>query len=305
MSEMVLDVRSWPILQRQGRILTAFDALGVGASLKVLFEYEPRPLHWRFDESVGHRFAWRQRRLNESLWEITISRIPLADARSVDGFFEECGILAGAQRATCRTISRFAVAERIEANQVIVEQDSSWPYLGFLRSGCVFAMLAAQSGRDQLIFEVLPHETFGEVTVLDGGATAARYVAAGQPAEILIVPGDVITSLVTRDGRFALALSAMCAQRMRSVTGRFCAQISRPTISRLAAAILPYAPPTRGLSPVCGSLRLMNQTQLATAAGTVQTVANRELAKLEQAGAIERRRGRIVRADRGKLAAFL
>jgi CRP-like cAMP-binding protein len=133
----------------------------------------------------------------------------------------------------------------------------------------------------------------------------ARYVAAGDPVEFLIVPRQVIVGLVSRDGSFARAMSSMCAQRLRSVTARLSAQISRSTISRLASALMPYSVPGSGLVPACSPLLNMNQAQLAIAAGTVKTVANRELSRLEEAGAIERKRGRVVRIDRAKLSTFL
>jgi len=222
-----------------------------------------------------------------------------------DRFFDQCPIFAGVRPETRALIAQYAIPELVAANRIVVEQDAAWPYLGFLRSGCLFAVLTTSIGRDQLIFEVHPNETFGETPACDGGATAARYVAAGGDAEIFIVPRTAVNAAVARDATFARALASACARRMRSVTARLSAQISRPTISRLAAVIYPYASSSTGLAGVGGTLLHMNQTQLAIAAGTVKTVANRELAKLEAGGAIERRRGRIVKANRQRLSEFL
>ena len=88
----------------------------------------------------------------------------------------------------------------------------------------------------------------------------------GQSVEFLIVPRQVIVGLVSRDGSFARAMSSMCAQRLRSVTARLSAQISRSTLSRLASALMPYSVPGPGLIPACAPLLSMNQAQFAIAA---------------------------------------
>src|SRR5579863_106124 len=192
MSEPVLDVRRWPVPQRQARVLSAFNSLAAGKSLKVLIEYEPLSLHWRFDETCVHRFAWRQRRLGEDLWEVTIGRIPRAEIRSIDSFLEECEALATVRSKTRKALAAYAISQRIKTNEIVAEQNSPWPYLGFLRKGYLFASLTTPMGRDQLLFDVLPRQTFGEVNVLDEGAAVARYVAAGMPAHILIIPRHVV-----------------------------------------------------------------------------------------------------------------
>ena len=305
MSDRLLDVRTWPVPQRQTRILSAFNALAAGKALKVLIDYEPLSLHWRFDEKCMHRFTWRQRPLGEELWEVTIGRIPRAGLHSIDSFLEECEALATVRAKTRKALAAYAISRTIEANEVVAEQNSRWPYLGFLRKGYLFASLTTPTGRDQLIFDVLPRQTFGEVNVLDEGSVVARYVAAGTPAEILIIPRHVVKSLAGRDAGLALGLASACAQRLRSVGGRLYAQISQPTIARLASVIATFSSPLPGLTQAYGPLHTMTQAELAAAAGTVKIVANRDLARIEEAGAIERRRGRIVRVNREKLLRFL
>jgi CRP-like cAMP-binding protein len=231
--------------------------------------------------------------------------VELRPPRAIEQFFDRCAVLTSARPETRATFAHYAIVQRHPANALVIDQDTDWPYLGFLASGYLFALMGTHIGREQLIFAVSPGETFAEPPALDGGVTAARYIAAAAPAEIYMVPRGVVANLMGRDGAFARAIAAACARRLRDIAGRLAAQISRPTISRLASVVLEYAPPGQGLQTAADPLPLMNQTQIAVASGTVKTVANRELAKLESAGAIERKRGRIVRLNRDKLLEFL
>jgi hypothetical protein len=97
----------------------------------------------------------------------------------------------------------------------------------------------------------------------------------------------------------------VCAQRSRLLAERLTAHVSQPTVARIAAAILLYAPPERALTPPLPPLDTLTVSHLAIAAGTVREVVSRTLQILKHAHALERRGGRIARVDREVLARFL
>ncbi|MEO6990479.1 MAG: Crp/Fnr family transcriptional regulator, partial [Candidatus Baltobacteraceae bacterium] len=179
-----------------------------------------------------------------------------------------------------------------------------WPYFGIVRSGELAAIVASRTGREQVLFEIGPLEPFAELETLDGGRTIARIVATS-PADVVVIPRDVVLAMAATDTEFARALAISCAQRTRAVVGRLLATVATPTVARVAAAILPYARPEPGLVSSLPELRAVTQGALASAAGTVKEVVARAIAELEAAGALERERGRIARIDREKLATFV
>jgi uncharacterized protein (DUF2249 family)/CRP-like cAMP-binding protein len=301
-----LDVRALPTWERHPRIFAAFDTLREGETLTILTDHEPRPLRLEFEQLRPEQFVLAQRQLGEQRWEAVVWRARRDDARDgLGGVFARCAVFARASGETRQALARVAVERALTAKEPLVAQDAHWPYLGIVREGALAAIAGSSGGREQILFEIFPLETFSEIEALDGGRALARIVPTSRVARIVLVPRAVILSLMIDDVVLTRALQTACAQRARSLAGRLVARVTQPTIARVAAAILPYAPPAAGLSPTLPPLRQMSQTRLAIAAGTVKEVVARVIAELEAAGAIQREGGHIARADRAKLVAFL
>jgi CRP-like cAMP-binding protein len=142
----------------------------------------------------------------------------------------------------------------------------------------------------------LPFETFGEVMILDGGDSVARFGTLSEPAEVVLLPRDVILRALRDDARFREQLSAVCARRARAFSELICAHVSKPVIARIANMLTRAAITSDGT--VASPLSL---SQIAAACGTVKEVVARCLARLERDGAILRNHGKIVVLDRSKL----
>jgi CRP/FNR family transcriptional regulator len=174
-----------------------------------------------------------------------------------------------------------------------------------VRKGRVFAIVGSPLGRDQILFEALETEVFGNIVLFDGGATIARFATLADPADLLLFPRADVLAAAEADSRFALALAAAATQQVRTIAELVQAHVSKKIIARVAGALRPYAPIESGLAMVDpANLPSLRLTQIATATGTVKEVAARAVAELERAGAIRRVRGRIALIDRAKLAAF-
>ncbi len=256
------------------------------------------------EDQFPSRFAWSERRTGEGRWEIVISKLPATTSdKSIEDFLPRCSIFANAERRTLTTLAQVAVPKTILPDSNLAEQGVAWPHFGVVRTGRIFSIAGTPEGREQLLFEFLPREAFGELIMFDHGATAARFVTIGEPADVLIFPQLAARQLAESDPGFALSVAAACALRGRSVIELLCAQISKPAIARVAAALIAFAPCERPESEP--KRRMMRPAEIAAAAGTVQEVAARALAKLEECGAIRRERGRIVGIDPAKLSNFL
>lgn len=301
-NEMRLDVRHLPTWERHARIRESFDALEDGASLTVVTDHEPRPLRLQFDGWCGGRFVWTQRHLGVGRWEAAIQRIaPAPGPETVDDVLRRTAALADGRDETRSALARYAIERAYEEGTPIVEQDAHWPYLGVVRTGTVAAIMGSPVGRDLRLFDVYSGETFGNVELLDGGRTVARFVATAAPTRVVLLPRGAVITAMNADAAFARRIATVCAQRVRALAEGYSARVAQPAIARVAAAILPFAPPTAGLSPSLEPLVRMTQIELAGIAGTAKEVAARAVAELETAGALRRLKGHIALVDREKL----
>jgi uncharacterized protein (DUF2249 family) len=302
----VFDLRSTPAWERHGLVCGAFSDLRDDETLHLIYDYEPRPLRRRFETTFSHRFVWTQRRLARERWEISLRKLAApGDARSTTHFMQRCPIFSGASEPTRRLLVSAAEPRSVRRKTTIAEQESDWPFLGVVRKGRVFAIIGPPFGREQILFEALETEVFGNIVLFDGGATIARFTTLAEPADLLLFPRAEVLQAAEADSRFALALAAAATQQVRTIAELVNAHVSKKTIARVAAALRPYAPIESGLAMVDpANLPSLRLTQIATATGTVKEVVARAVAELEKAGAIRRVRGRIALIDRGKLAAF-
>jgi uncharacterized protein (DUF2249 family) len=298
-----LDLRSLPTCDRHARIFAAFDELRDGTVLTVVTDHEPRPLRQEFEQRHPDEFVWDQRHLGIARWEVSLRRAPpIADQQA---FLRRCALLCDASDETVSAIDERSTQRSFDAHEVIVEQDTQWPYLGLLRSGTLAAVVSSANGRERHLFDILPGDTVGDIETIDGGRTLARIAATSAVAHVVLIPRGIVLSALLDDGVFARKLATICAQRVRTLGAQFLSHVAQPAISRVAAAILPYASPDVGLSPAFDPLQRMTQNQLAIVAGTAKEVAARAIAELEAAGALQRTEGHIARIDRAKLQAYV
>jgi len=292
-----------PTWERHAYIYAAFDSLDHGGSLLIVTDHEPRPLRLQLEQVRPRQFIWAQRHLGIGRWDVTLRRIVTSDSDVADSlltFLRRCAVLSEAREETRQAFAQIATERTVNAGTSIVEQDAQWPYLGLVRAGSLGAIIGSTTGREQRLFDVLTCDTFGDIETLDGGRTLARIIAT-TATRVVLVPRGIVVSAMTNDSGFARALAAICAQRTRALADAFSAQVAQPAIVRVAAAILPYAPPEAGLSPSLEPLRSMTQAQIAAIAGTAKEVAARAVAELEAIGAIQRIKGHIALVNRQKL----
>jgi uncharacterized protein (DUF2249 family)/CRP-like cAMP-binding protein len=302
-----LDIRPWTTAERYVRVLAAFEALDEGAALGIIVDHEPRALRVRFSELHPGCYVWAQRNLDEDYWEVTVRRVaPLGKDAEPNEALLHCSSLFNELPETARKrLAQAAIPRVLDAGATVVEQGTLWPYLGLVAAGSVISVVSTDAGRDYALDETFASDVFGEIQALDTGVTIARYEAGQEETSILLLPRDLVLELADGDGHFARGLATACAQRSRLLHEMLYARVSKPTISRLAATILPYSTRNDGFSKALQPLPWMTQSQLARAVGTVNDVVGRDLAALQAAGAVDLRNGRIVRIDEARLRHFL
>lgn len=297
-------------------IFSAFDSLRADEALVLVNDHEPRPLRLQFEELRPGRFTWSPRNLGNDRWEVEIQPVddagsngaPHTDAsvrESVAAVLRRSALFGNVAQTTQLQLADHATHKRAMRGTTVMSQGEPWPFVGIVCEGTLSVIGGSAQGREILLYEVLPLETFGEIAAIDDGATFGSATVISRKALIALVPRPAFQRAFAEDAALARAVARIAAQRVRILVERSTAQVSQPTLARVAAAILPYASPDRGLATALPPLDVLSLADLAIAAGTVREVVGRALVELERARAIERVRGRVVRVDRERLSTFL
>jgi len=300
MMEAVVDLRGLPVWERAETVLERARGLRAGESFEFKMECEPRALAIRLEQETGGMLHCRWEWVGEDEWHVSVS--PFDDAQDASPL--TTALRRSAFHAvSADTLSVFAEAmseHTAHKNEVICEENALCGSVGVVLEGA-FASFAGNHGRDHVLCHLFPFDVFGAAEFFDRGFRIGRIVAISKIARYATIPHAVVQEMAKRDPQVLLALGSCCAQRMRGLANRLSEHVSKPILVRVAGALLPYAPPARGLQPAHPPLPAMTQTQIAASAGTVKEVAARAIADLERAGAVRREHGHIRFLDRSKL----
>lgn len=285
---------------RHKAILRAFDALPEGRALLVVTDHEAHPLHVELERGRSGTYAWAQRKIGDQRWEVVLRRVvPGVDGTVSD--IERCMAFWCVSATTKAALASSARRASIRRGRAVAEQGILWPYLGLVKSGSVQAVLATDNGREQVLFDALPGDVFGEAALIDGGPTVTRYIAQAAGTVVLLFPAIVVHKCFATDPVLFRALAELSVQRARAYLDRFALLLAQPALARIATVLLPYAPPMDGLAPALEPLPTMTQPEIARLAGTVKEIVQRLFPKLEAENAIRRVGGRIVQVNRAEL----
>lgn len=299
-----LDVRSIALPLRLTRIIEAFNALEIGAELRIITDHEPRPLRGELERTRSGTYVWLQHMHSADHWEVRLRRVAPPKTQRIREVLRHCAVFADVSPETLLELERVATEKTFAHGETLTEQGAEWDEFGLVERGTLSAIIMSPLGREHTLYDVLTAEPFGEISTVDGGATVARFVVTSRSARVVLFPKPAVRSAIANDPVLACSLNEVFAQRMRALIDRFASQTSMSTVERVAAALLPHAGSQPGLDAVLPSFQGFTQVELATAAGTVKEVVSRALAELESAGAIERSGGRIIKLDRAKLTEY-
>lgn len=300
-----IDVRAMPPRERHPRIFAEFDALADGEELQLTTDHEPRPLRGEFEQKRAGEFLWQQRCIGYRHWEAGIRKLARIEAPGdAAELLRRSATFSGVSAEHVTLLAHQARVVQIRRNRAIVEQGIFWPHLGVVANGTVQAVLVTPDGRELAMFEALSGDSFAALALCDDGSSPLRYVARAERTRVILLAADAVREVMRRDANLSNAIGALCAQRVRTILERFSAHAAQPIAARVAYALLAYASPEPGLTDALPELSQMRQVEFAVAAGTGKDIVYRAIAELEDAGALAREDGKIVRLDRDKLTAF-
>lgn len=295
------DMRGLPVWERAAAVMDRASQMPIGQTFEFKMELDPRPLLVHLDELLPLALDARYWRVGEREWRVAVRRVPYQTRSTLlSAMLRKSAVFAELTENAKAVLTEAAIERVARKGEALRSENIECAELGLLLEGVLMVTTGANA-REQVLFHVYPGEVFGAQEFFDEGRAIARTVVVSKNARYAAFPYDGLRDIAMREPSLLLALGAHNAQRCRQMVSTITAQVSQPTLARVAAALLPYAAPSRGLEPALAPLPHMTQAQLAAAAGTVKEVAARAIAELERMNALRRERGHVRYLDRSKL----
>lgn len=156
--------------------------------------------------------------------------------------------------------------------------------------GAVRVTRISSQGREQVLMTAGAGHTINEVSVFDGGPCPATAVAQ-EPSTVILVPKDAVWDCLKDDPAVAASSLGIMSSRLRSLVALVSDLSHLDVTARVAKALL-----AQHRNAASSSFNV-NQSELAATTGTSREVAARGLKRLEDAGAITRRRSEVEVTD--------
>jgi CRP/FNR family transcriptional regulator, cyclic AMP receptor protein len=298
-----VDLRPLPTWERHDRMLAAFDRLAAGQMAEFINDHEPKSLRASLEQDREGIVLWDARNAGDGSWIVRVSRLPepatLGDTPRI-GFLRRCTMFRTATKEILREIDRVAKERTYHDRMVIVAEGTNWPELGVVRRGVVETTRATDEDREIVLYDVSPYSMFNEAAVFDEGTAEVTVIARGD-VDTVELPAQFVRQLIQRSPEVALGCARYFAQRQRRLTGAAGNLAFGRVLTRIARVLLDYASTDAGMARGVSGVERITQSDLAARVGTVRDMGSRALSHLEDLGAIELRRGRVMRLDRVKL----
>lgn len=193
-----------------------------------------------------------------------------------------------------RAVTDASLSRAFQAGQTIFHEGESASGLWIVTKGRVKISKLNAEGNEHILHIVGVGDTFNDVAALDGGRNPADAIALSD-ATVILIPSEVITDLIEKNGQFALKVVRVLSHRIRSLVGQIEGLALYSVLVRLARFLLKQAEDPALTGP--GVTRTAIAAHLATTPQTI-SVALRELEAMQ---AIEFDRHRIVIIDEDQL----
>lgn len=200
-----------------------------------------------------------------------------------------------------RPLAGHAFRRRLAAGQILFTEGEPSEHLFVVRSGRIRIVVSSPHG-DELTLSVLgPGDTFGELSVIDGGARSATAEAL-DAVELLAVGAAEARQLLEREPALLLAVAAELAASVRRLTGNAGDLVFLDLPRRLAKLLLGEAAPGPDGRPRAAIG--MSQSGLAARLGVARQSLNRALTGLVRRGWIATEGADVILLDPSALRRF-
>lgn len=200
--------------------------------------------------------------------------------------------------AELETIKDLFRESRFEKGEHFLTEGESSEFLYFIVSGLVKVYKTSTGGREQVLHIAPPGDSLNDVSLYDGGPTAAGMAALTPVTAYMIRKQDIIDTIKSHPQIMLNVIRAL-AQRIRRDSNLLEDLSTSQVLQRLAKLFLGQFGGeefTEGLD--------LTQKDMAGLVGASREMVNRSLRVLEESGAIRLTRRKVLVLDKGILAGF-
>jgi CRP/FNR family transcriptional regulator, cyclic AMP receptor protein len=198
----------------------------------------------------------------------------------------------GLDDAELEFIKGYIIEKKVEKGTMILREGEWSDFLFFVVSGFVKVYKTSIGGREQILHIAPPGDSLNDVSTFDGGPSSASMLAI-TPVHYYAIRKDNLRIILRDPPRICANIIKSLANRIRRDAQLVGELSTTQTLARLAKLFLgKYAgeDATAGLS--------LNQQDMANLIGASREVVNRALKTMEEKGAINLYRHRVIVADR-------
>ena len=174
------------------------------------------------------------------------------------------------------------------AGEIIFLEGEAAEGLWIVETGQVKIFKLSADGGEHILHLRGPGKSFNDIAALDSGSNPANATALSPEAQVWLVPSEVLTYVLSQNTQVALNVIRLLAIRVRSLVGQIEDLALYSVTVRLARFLLKQAEDPTLSGP--GITRTAIAAHINT---TPQTISN-VLHSLEESGAVEFDRHRIV-----------
>jgi CRP-like cAMP-binding protein len=185
---------------------------------------------------------------------------------------------------------------RVAAGQTLFVEGEPCAGLYVVVSGLVKLFKTSLDGKEQVLRHMSAGDSFNEVPVFDGGVNPV--------SELVVLSRDAMLGVLREYPAVAEVVVQVFASRLRHLVALVEDLSFRQVTARVARIVLQSVAPHEGVGAGVGGRAHVTQREIAEMAGTSREVVARALKALEEAGAIDVRRGDIHVVDDARLTAL-
>jgi CRP/FNR family transcriptional regulator, cyclic AMP receptor protein len=186
---------------------------------------------------------------------------------------------------------RVGVRRRFARGEVVFHEGDPGDSLHIVTHGAFIARGSSTLGQVLAVNVFGVGDVFGEMVLLNSGARRSATVVSHGRGATLMIGRDSFEALRAESTNIDRVLLSMLAERNRALTANLVELLFTAVEQRVCRRLLAFSEAVADTSH--DRWVTLNQTDLATLAGTTRSTVNRVLRRAEDRGLIELGRGRI------------
>lgn len=205
---------------------------------------------------------------------------------------QSAAYFSGMDAAELESIKSHIQETRVQKGKYFLSEGEYSDYLYFIVSGLVKVYKTSSSGKEQVLHIAPPGDSLNDVSLFDGGPTAASMVAL-TPVVLYAIRKDDIIKLLQKKPHMMMNVIKSLAQRIRRDSNLVEDISSTQVLQRLAKLFVGRY----GGEEITAGLTL-TQKDIASLVGSSREMVNRSLKVLEEMGGIRLSRRKVIVLDK-------